>query len=186
MKQASSKIVCTFSVNHYYTPKPCFQVMPSILLRSPPLTASEKELVLPIRQRPDDRLPSALPKSKKPAGRRASCTLYQRLMGIPSAPRLPVGGLRAAPERWRRASCAPYLPFGRRVRTIDSHQPCQKARSPPGGGLLGYFLAADGSRTHVSSLEGWGNSRYTTAAYGIECEGKIAERRELVKKKTGG
>jgi hypothetical protein len=24
--------------------------------------------------------------------------------------------------------------------------------------------AADGSRTHVSSLEGWGNSRYTTAA----------------------
>ena len=25
--------------------------------------------------------------------------------------------------------------------------------------------AADGSRTHVSSLEGWGNSRYTTAAF---------------------
>ena len=24
--------------------------------------------------------------------------------------------------------------------------------------------ATDGSRTHVSSLEGWGNSRYTTVA----------------------
>ena len=31
----------------------------------------------------------------------------------------------------------------------------------------GFYMrgkADDGSRTHVSSLEGWGNSRYTTSA----------------------
>ena len=30
--------------------------------------------------------------------------------------------------------------------------------------LLSSFEADDGNRTHVSSLEGWGNSHYTTSA----------------------
>ena len=34
--------------------------------------------------------------------------------------------------------------------------------------LLHIFSAPNGSRTHVSSLEGWGNSRYTTGAWGLK------------------
>ncbi len=57
------------------------------------------------------------------------------------------------------------------------YQECRGAHRMPGWGretvlslcylsiiIKGYDKAPDGNRTHISSLEGWGNSHYTTGA----------------------